>query len=475
MIEIVTLFLGLFSGAQTVELEVAAPVAEVELRLDGEAVTTLTQPPWSTRVDLGPALAPHELIAVARDAGGGELGRDRRLIHQAVNDSATAVVLSLDPGVRLPAAAEMQSWFSVGGERLEVLRVEPGAAEVVIVRDPLVQPYLDRTASFFFQVRLECHLRWDAVTLTDKQAFVAACRRQLLQHGNRQAAAGVGAVWEQWHDAFSFGDDAGGRFISPRAAPVSRVVKRHGIFNLTTQRPSSERGLLWHSAMVRPLHFPPRISDAVAMAGLEAHAGQGRRAVVLMIEDEAMGPSRYPPATVRDFLEDLQVPLYVWNFGLVDPGTPAAESPAAESPDAGKSADAPVKVEDFQVPVHVSSFGRVDRGFGTPAAGSPAAGTPAAGKPAGAPVEGPGAPGGWGDVRDLRHLSMLDTGAIEDWLGRVAAAADEVRKQLRRQRVVWLRGVHAPHRVELSAQAGIRLAGGRRPGLPPIVPGESDG
>ncbi len=419
MIEIITLFLGLFHGAQTVELEVAAPVVEVELRLDGETVATLTEPPWSTRVDLGPVLAPHELIAVARDAHGDELGRARRWINREVevpaDDNVTAIVLSLDPGVRLPPVAEMQDWFSAGGEPVDILRVERGTAEVVIVRDPLVQPYLDRTASWFFQLRLECHLGWDDISLTDKQAFVAASRKQLIEHGNPEIAWQTGAVWEQWHDAFSFGDDAGARFVSPRAAPVSRVARRHGIFNLTTERPSNEYGLLWHSALVQPLLFPSRLSDAVAMAGLEAHAGRGRRAVVLLMEDEAMGPSRYPPAVVRDYLEALQVPLYVWDFGLVDPGgrhrdTPAAESPAAESP-----------------------------------------------------AEGAGTVDSWGDVRDLTHRSTLNSIEIADWLGRVAKAANEVRKQLRRQRVVWLRGAHAPHRVELTERAvGLRLAGSRR-------------
>ncbi len=413
MIKILTLFLGLYSGLQTVELEVAESVASVELRLDGAPVGTLTQPPWVMRVDLGPALAPHELVAVARDAAGVELGRARRWANRKIElpeagsatpyNSETAVLLKLDPGVRLPPVAEMQSWFSADGEPLEVLRVESTAAEVVIVRDPAVQAYLERTASFFFQLRLELQQDWDAVTLTNKEAFVATSRRVLLERGDEVNARRAALIWEQWRSAFSFGDDTSVRFISPRAAPVSRIASHGMIFNRTAELPSNKQGLLWHNALVRPLYFRPRVSDAVAMAGLEAHAGRRRRVVVLMMEGEAMGPSRYPPAVVRSYLEHLHVPLYVWKFGIAAEPTATCETLAPET------------LETLD---------------------------------------------GWGKVRDLTHPQLLSDEAIPDWLDRIAAAAEEVRKELRRQRVVWLRGSHLPHRITLSEPAaGGRLAG----------------
>ena len=405
MIEIITLFLGLYHGMQTVELDVAerAPVAEVELLLDGETVATLARPPWRLRVDLGPVLAPHDLVAVARDARGVDLGRARRWINREFEqpsgaEDSTAVVVGLDPGVRLPPATAMGGWFSTRGEPLEVLRVERGAAEVVIVRDPAVQPFLERTARFFFQLRLE-GLPWHTLDLADKRTFVEAAREALARRGDSAAVGRAAIVWEQWNNAFSFGDDAGVRFISPRAAPASRIAQPTGIFSLTLGRPSNEHGLLWHNAVVRPLQFRVRVADAVAMAGLESHAGRGRRAVVLMMAGEAMGPSRYPPAAVRDYLEDLQVPLFVWHFGLTGPDRPATSD-------------------------------------GTP--GSEA----------------------WGEVHDLTHDRELPTRAVTDWLARVHEAVGEVRKDLRRQRVVWLNGAHLPDEIELSEQAaGIRFAG----------------
>ncbi len=404
MIEIITLFLGLYHGVQAVELEVAASprgdkVAVVELWLDGEAAGTLSGPPWRLAVDLGPWLAPHELIAVARDAEGRELDRARRWVNrgalrpiesawekpgvspsprtgswkggdgpesQVVDlgfwGAATAVVLSLALGARLLPAEEMRDWFLAGGEPLEVLRVEHGPAEVVIVKDPAVEPYLDRIAGFLRRCRLP--------------------------------AAG-------------FGDDVSVRFISPRAAPVSRVARGTDVFNFTGEIASDDHGLLWHSAVVRPLEFRARVSDAVAMAGLEAHAGRRRRAVVLMMAREAMGPSRYPPPAARDFLKDLQVPLYVWDFGIVDRGSTR--------------------------------------------------GAPAAGK--------------WERARDLAHGRVLDLEETCAWIGRVQSALREVREGLRRQRVVWLEGAHLPNRVELSGPARIRLAGTPAAGTPRLGEG----
>ena len=388
MIKILTLFLGLYHGAQTVELEVAEAmadqVAEIELRLDGETAGTLTRPPWAIRVDLGPELAPHELIAVARDAAGGELARARRWINLEIQapaddatdrDAATAVVVRLDPGAKLPAPQAMSGWFLAAGDPagqpLEVLRVEKGLAEVVMVRDPSVQPHLESTAKFFFMLELQRTQDWDPVTLSDRQTFIAYTQAELQQPGDLLSAQRAGKVWNWWNQAYSFGDDAGARFISPRAAPVSRVASTHRVFNIAVEVPSVENGLLWHSASVRPLYFRSRLADAVAMAGLETHAGRRRRAVVLMLEERSAAASRYPLGVVRDYLEAIQVPLFVWRFGVEDPDAPAAG----------------VEIES-------------DRE--------------------------------WGPVLDLSHTQKLSPDDISRWLGEVKRAVADVRDELAR-------------------------------------------
>ena len=70
LLVVVSLFLGLVSGPQVVEVAVAERVATVELRLDGRAVGRLAGPPWRAEVDFGDALATHRLEAVARSRTG---------------------------------------------------------------------------------------------------------------------------------------------------------------------------------------------------------------------------------------------------------------------------------------------------------------------------------------------------------------------------------------------------------------------
>lgn len=66
-----------------------------------------------------------------------------------------------------------------------------------------------------------------------------------------------------------------------------------------------------------------RLADAVAVAGLQAMAGSRPRAVVLVLGAEPEDTSRYDPATVRQYLASIRVPLYVWSAAKG-----AAESPA---------------------------------------------------------------------------------------------------------------------------------------------------
>lgn len=81
MIAFVTLFLGLVYGPVTVELSAAPGVARIELSVDGENVAELAAP-WTARLDLGPEIAPRELVAVAKDAEGRPVGEVRQWISR---------------------------------------------------------------------------------------------------------------------------------------------------------------------------------------------------------------------------------------------------------------------------------------------------------------------------------------------------------------------------------------------------------
>ena len=117
-IAFLTLFLGLVSGPLDVELAVQGGVTQVELLLDGRPVALLDGPPWSTRVDLGPDLAPRRLAARALGAGGVELARTEQWLN--VPRPAAELEALLEPGPDGRAAAVQVSFESIVGRDAEI-------------------------------------------------------------------------------------------------------------------------------------------------------------------------------------------------------------------------------------------------------------------------------------------------------------------------------------------------------------------
>ena len=56
-----------------------------------------------------------------------------------------------------------------------------------------------------------------------------------------------------------------------------------------------------------------RLSDAVAVAGVQALSGSRPRAVVVVMGAAPEDVSRTDPATVRQYLGSVRVPLFVWS------------------------------------------------------------------------------------------------------------------------------------------------------------------
>lgn len=154
MITFLTVFLGLMTGVEPVELAVGGGVVAVELRLDGHGVARLQKPPeeasseepWTLVCDFGPELAPHELVAVGFDAEGEEVARTVQWVNLPRPRSEVELVLAGTtdrPGVRLV-------WHSVDGGRPDAWRVTfDGAA--LVVEDP---SYIELPAYDAMQIHL---------------------------------------------------------------------------------------------------------------------------------------------------------------------------------------------------------------------------------------------------------------------------------------------------------------------------------
>jgi hypothetical protein len=77
----VTLFLGLVSGVQTVDLRTDSAIRSIRITLGGHEVATVHQPPWHAKVDFGAEIEPRELVATGYDTRGDEIARTTQIIN----------------------------------------------------------------------------------------------------------------------------------------------------------------------------------------------------------------------------------------------------------------------------------------------------------------------------------------------------------------------------------------------------------
>jgi VWFA-related protein len=111
IVAFVTVLLGLTAGVRSVELAVGQQVAEVEILLDEVSVGLLVGEPWRLEVDFGSELAPHRLVALARDGEGRELEQVEQWINLPHSPVEIGILLTSEAG-EPPAAAQI-FWSSV--------------------------------------------------------------------------------------------------------------------------------------------------------------------------------------------------------------------------------------------------------------------------------------------------------------------------------------------------------------------------
>jgi hypothetical protein len=436
MIEFLSLFVGLVIGVHKVDVTVSGPVARVEFRLDGEVVAEVEDTPWVTQVDFGRKLLPVEFEAVAFDAGGLEVGRDRQLLNLpgqraeaeivAIRDDSgavtaarltwtspefgkprktrieldgrelkvrppyridltgipeqrvhvltadfefssdlvirrelvfgpefegrhdsglTAITVVLDDFDELPSIEVMDGWFVKAGSDLRVAAVEKPGARVVLVRDPTVVHRLAAMDPELEQRR--------------KKARRDSSKRRLLD---------------------TFDDDVELLTLSPEPVVSDEESAATLLFPFSAKPNPGSEGIVAGTIGTSPaslLAGPLMLSDAVAVAGIRAAEGNGRRAVILLLGQEREDGSRFSVEAARKYLGALRVPLIVWDLS-------------------GPAKDVPP---------------------------------------------------GWGDSRPVDNVDDL------------VRAVRRVRYQLDEQRIIWVNGRHLPQDIQLSEKAkGISLA-----------------
>lgn len=362
MLTFATLFLGLALGPQEVSLVVEGDVGAVVVRLDDREVGTLSAPPWDLEVDLGPDLHPHKLEAVALGADGEVLERAVQWINLPRDRAEAAWVLEGEPGGR-PTSARLV-WSHVEQADAESVEARFNGRPVGVsgdgrVRLPSYDPeeiqVLEADLRFEDGARYRAELGFGARLGYGADAdltgvSVVSRRRSLpdltemadwfLVYG--QTARVLGAeksparlvfvvdrtALPSLHELAAFGSalTTSGtalrrgervRFVFPDVRLPDENGADTRLFSISQEFTPDDGSISWLLTRIAapPSSGPRRVTDAVAVAGVQAAAESRPRAVVLVLGYEADDVSAYSVPEVRRFLRELRVPLYVWWTG----------------------------------------------------------------------------------------------------------------------------------------------------------------
>ncbi|HEX5757931.1 MAG TPA: hypothetical protein VF121_01950, partial [Thermoanaerobaculia bacterium] len=427
LVAFASLWLGIVAGTVPVTLLVPPETARVELLLDGRPAGSRHTAPWTLHVDLGAELAPHELVAVASNAEGRELGRARQFLNLPRPPAVLEVTLEATPET---GGVARIAWGATAGAAPLALRATLDEKPLP-VRDPAALPLPPFDAASPHLLRVEAdfpggvtasrdlvfggtmaeeidfeltavpvllagkRLAGEVVVLAGAEALptlaIEEGAQDLVVVVDPSAAAElrnmgreVARMGSMFSGARGMLAKVDGRFVAPLPAaarlrvvwPVARRTARRElrwqVFPHSQDLLPREGGLLRHLLRIgEPREGTPQLADAVAVAGIAAAQGTRRRAVLLLLGPEPRDGSVYAPEAVRRYLERLRVPLRVWATGKA----PAAAAAA------------------------------------------------------------------WGEVEPVRNLAGFER------------AAKRLSELLERQRIVWVAGAHLPQELALAPEA----------------------
>jgi hypothetical protein len=365
MVTFVTLFLSLLTGIHEVQVAVDGPVTRVELILDQRSIGQLTGPPWKMWCDFGDDLTPHELVAVAYDEAGRELHRARQLVNLPRPQVEVRVALVSGAGGR-PIAVRV-FWESADTEAPlgvyamfdgQVLRPDETGLYPLPPYDEDEVHFVSAEARFFDGVTARSDVtfggRYGSQVATELTAVpividgppptveelsgVFSARGKVLataaveKAGSRvylvrdQAAVAELRHVQRAQDRIRPAHRLSGKPLG--SEPVSRARDQlHFVVANPTARldrflyPTSSgiaiesRDVGWivtHLVNRNAAIRGQRLTDATAVAAVQAAAQGAPRAVVLVLSEQPRDTSRYRPEEVRRYLQSIRVPLLVW-------------------------------------------------------------------------------------------------------------------------------------------------------------------
>lgn len=365
MIAFLTLFLGLVYGPVTVELSAGAEVARIELFVDGRRAAELG-PPWAVTIDLGPEIAPHELLAVARGRDGVRLGEVRQWINRARQIAEAGFVLERDQTGRVTAARlvwrcltspdprSVEVFFdgrpieakdpsriqippyspevshiltadlafrggvsatamaSFGGRRRDETQTQLTAFPVRVTgrEDP---PTPDRLAGWFeFDGR---PLKVAAVENGPAEVLFVLAGMAPKDLGRLQFADAWPWPWARTRP-LDLPKGTRYRFVATEPRLIEGAGQTARLFLTSKDYTPKDGAFLYVAAHadIDPTPGYPCIAESVAVSALAATARERRRVTVLLLGEGAVERGRLDAARVRRYLGHLRVPLHVWRL-----------------------------------------------------------------------------------------------------------------------------------------------------------------
>jgi len=370
LVTFASILLGLVVGVQPISVLVGDGIVAVEIVLDGRTVAVARGEPWSVNVDFGWRLMPHELLALAFDGEGREVGRARQLVNVPRPGAQAFLVSSSENGRRLArltweavegAADPLAIRIYLDGELLQV----PDPTLIELPADDenrlhLLRAEVDFTETTgavaeltyggFFADRVSTDLTALPVLLDkgnklpppeDLQGWVRGPDGDLRVVATEKGPADILVVrsssavaalehWWRVHAGSRYGgmftvrQPARAAFVWPYAEATVGRTRQFWVF------PFSPSFSLTEIPLVQLARLEPqpderverqRLTDAVAVAGLAAAGRRHRRAVILILGKDAPDESELSPDQARDYLRQLHVPLFVWAAAGPDSAT----------------------------------------------------------------------------------------------------------------------------------------------------------
>ncbi|HEV7572796.1 MAG TPA: hypothetical protein VGQ21_14960 [Thermoanaerobaculia bacterium] len=365
-----TLFLGLISGPQRIDLQPGPAVKSIHILLDGKQVAALQKEPWSVTVDFGPSIAPGDLVAIGYDARGDEVARASQSVNlprpladfviSVKNDINGRPVSAELRWEHLMAAKPAKSSLKIDGKvvpldgdlhaklpRLDVnqphvlaasMRFEDGFVsrrELVIgggvgdTADSPLTPVAVREAggrmppnrgSCFVSggspVRVSAIEKGRALVIVVLDPDPRDAMKALDLRMSPAMMQGPHIVQEQ--HLFSLSNDTWLQLLWPLAERHTSTSNMSAVmFPPSTYVEAAQGGMMWlltraYSGRVDE-NAPRMFADAAGVAGLDAITGGNRRAVVVVLNHRNDGSS-HDPASIRGYLSTIGVPLYVWSL-----------------------------------------------------------------------------------------------------------------------------------------------------------------